>query len=113
MAYELSQLREAGRSREAAAEILLDPFVFSHKPKRDSSFYGIAGHLHPAVTVSGKGHLRETLPCFCFGSRAALLPAFGSFTGIQVIRPTSGDRIYRIAGDEILEMQNGVANNQS
>ena len=98
--------------QQEASEILFDPFVFSHKPIADSSFYGIAGHLHPAVTISGKGHQRETLPCFCFGPRAALLPAFGSFTGTQVICPASDDRIYVIAGDEIIEMQDGVTKNQ-
>ncbi len=72
---------------------------------QDGSFYGIAGHLHPAVTVTGKGRLKETLPCFCFGPRAAILPAFGSFTGTQLIRPTSEDRIYVVAGDEVVEMQ--------
>ena len=93
------------RFDQVAAEIILDPFVFTHKPKCDSSFYAVAGHLHPAVTVSGKGHMKETLPCFCFGTRTALLPAFGSFTGNQVIRPTIDDRIFVIAGDEVLEMQ--------
>ena len=90
-----------------AAEIILDPFVFTHKPKQDSSFYGFAGYLHPAVTVTGKGSLKETLPCFCFGPRAALLPAFGSFTGNQVIHPTRDEQIFIIAGDEGIEMQNG------
>ena len=93
---------------QVAAEIILDPFVFTHKPKQDSSFYGIAGHLHPAVTISGKGRLKETLPCFCFGPRAALLPAFGSFTGNQVIRPAPDDRIFVIAGDEVIKMQKGA-----
>jgi len=90
---------------QVAAEIILDPFVFTHKPRFDSSYYGIAGHLHPAVTISGKGRQKETLPCFCFGPRAALLPAFGSFTGNQVIRPAPDDRIFVIAGDEIIKMQ--------
>lgn len=91
---------------QTAAKILFDPFVFSHKPKIDSLFYVIAGHLHPSVTVTGKGRQKENLPCFCFGPQAALLPAFGSFTGNQVIRPTSDDRIYVVAGDEVLEVQN-------
>ena len=92
------------RFDHVAAEIRLGSFIFTHKPRLDSSFYGIAGHLHPAVTLSGNGGLKETLPCFCFGPRAALLPAFGGFTGNQVIRPTPEDRIYIVAGDEVVEM---------
>jgi DNA ligase-associated metallophosphoesterase len=96
------------RFDHVAAEIIIGSFIFTHKPRFDSSFYGIAGHLHPAVTISGKGRLKETLPCFCFGARASLLPAFGSFTGNQVIRPAPDDRIFVIAGDEVIKMQKGA-----
>jgi len=92
------------RFDHVAAEIILGSFVFTHKPRFDGLFYGFAGHLHPAVTITGKGGLKETLSCFCFGPQGALLPAFGSFTGNQVIRPTSEDRIYVVAGDEVVEM---------
>ncbi len=90
-----------------AAALVRGPFVFTHHPKSDAPRYGIAGHLHPAVTVKGKGRQKDTLPCFCFGARVALLPAFGSFTGNQVIHPAPKDRVYVIAGDEVLEMPEG------
>ena len=97
------------RFDHVAAEIILGSFFFAHKPRLDSPLYGFSGHLHPAVTLSGKGRLKETLPCFCFGPQAALLPAFGSFTGNQVIRPTAEDRIYVVAGDEVIEMHTKVS----
>ena len=96
------------RFDHVAAEIKMGAFIFSHKPRSDSSFYRIAGHVHPAVTISGKGGLKETLPCFCIGPRAALLPAFGSFTGNKIIHPTPDDRIFVVAGDEVIEMENEV-----
>jgi len=88
------------------AQRVCGPFVFSHKAESASSrsLYTIAGHVHPAVFVSGKGHQRETLPCFCFGEKRALLPAFGSFTGNQVIRPEPPERVYLVAEDEIVEI---------
>ena len=88
------------------AESLAPPFIFTHKPKSDSLLYGIAGHLHPAVTLWGKARLNETLPCFYFGPRSVILPAFGSFTGFHAIRPTSDDQIYVIAGDQVIEIRN-------
>lgn len=87
-----------------AKAIIQDPFVFTHHPESGGSYYRIAGHLHPAVSLTGMGRLREILPCFCFGSRAALLPAFGGFTGNQLIRPAIDDRIYVIAGDDVFEI---------
>ena len=92
------------RFDHVADDIIIGSFMFTHKPRLESAFYVFAGHLHPAVTIAGKGRLKETLPCFCFGPRAALLPAFGGFTGSRVIRPNPDDRIYVIAGDEVVEM---------
>ncbi len=89
---------------QVANELLIDPFIFTHQPNIDRPCYGIVGHLHPAVTITGKGRLKETLPCFFFSPRMALMPAFGGFTGNQVIRPTIDDRVYVIAGDEVIEM---------
>jgi DNA ligase-associated metallophosphoesterase len=89
---------------QVADELVINPFIFTHQPTMDSFCYGIAGHLHPAVALTGKGRTRETLPCFCFGSRMALMPAFGGFTGNQVIRPTTNDRIYVIAGNKVIEV---------
>jgi hypothetical protein len=33
-----------------------------------------------------------------------LLPAFGSFTGNQVIRPDPEERVYVVAGNEVVEI---------
>jgi DNA ligase-associated metallophosphoesterase len=93
------------RFDEAGEEIVIGPFVFSHRPDGPSSGYRIAGHLHPAVTLTGKGRTKESLPCFCFGPRGALLPSFGSFTGSRVVRPSREDRIYVVAGDEVVEIK--------
>ena len=88
------------------AQRVCGPFVFSHKAETTNSHsrYTISGHVHPAVFVSGKGHQRETLPCFCFGEKRALLPAFGGFTGNQVIRPEPQERVYVVAEDEVVEI---------
>jgi metallophosphoesterase superfamily enzyme len=61
--------------------------------------------VHPAVSVSGRGLQRETLPCFCFGEKRALLPAFGSFTGNQSIGPEAQERVYAVAENEVVEIK--------
>jgi DNA ligase-associated metallophosphoesterase len=89
------------------AQHVCGPFVFSHKAETTKfrSRYTIAGHVHPAVFVSGKAHQREILPCFCFGEKRALLPAFGSFTGNQIIRPEVQERVYVVANNEVVEIK--------
>ncbi len=44
------------------------------------AFY-LAGHLHPAVRLMGKGHDSSRLPCFVLQAGQLVLPAFGSLTG--------------------------------
>lgn len=86
-------------SREA---LLYPPFVASHYPDASESGYMLAGHLHPGFTLSGKGRQRLTLPAFWFAECFAVLPAFGEFTGLSRIVPSPGDRVFVIAGEEVL-----------
>ncbi len=86
-----------------------DPFVFTHQPQGTAAGYNLAGHLHPAVAMTGRGGLKATLPCFCFGPQGALLPAFGGFTGCQVIRPGIGDQVFVIADDTVIAPPTGLA----
>lgn len=66
--------------------------------------YTLCGHLHPAVRLRGKARQRLKVDCFWAGSKQLVLPAFGSFTGGQVIEPAKGDRIFAVVGDSILDM---------
>lgn len=82
------------------------PFAFRHHPSDEplpaGVSYALAGHIHPAVALEGAGRQSEKLPCFLFGPRAGILPAFGGFTGTARVRPRRGDRVYAVAGDEIV-----------
>jgi uncharacterized protein len=84
------------------APAFVPPFVFRHEPVTSTDGYGLAGHLHPGLTLVGRGLQRETLPCFIVGKHAALLPAFGSFTGFSPVEPGPEDRAFVVAGDEVL-----------
>jgi DNA ligase-associated metallophosphoesterase len=85
------------------APFVQEPFVLLHEPAETEEGYVLAGHLHPAVRV-GRGKLAETLPCFLFGKRKALLPAFGEFTGTATVRPEPGDRVIILAEGEVFAL---------
>jgi uncharacterized protein len=78
------------------------PFAFRHHPAEEREGYVLAGHIHPAVSLSGLGGQREKLPCFLFGERIGLLPAFGGFTGGASVRPRRGDRVFVLAGEDVV-----------
>lgn len=80
------------------------PFAYRHFPHPAPEGYVLAGHIHPAIKLCGGGKQRATLPCFLFGPRVGILPAFGGFTGMGRIDPAEGDRVYAIAGDEVIDV---------
>jgi DNA ligase-associated metallophosphoesterase len=81
----------------------LGPFVLNHEPGPSRAGYALAGHIHPAVRLSGE-HETLRLPCFWFARRHGVLPAFGAFTGSAVVRPANGDQVFVIAEEEVLKV---------
>lgn len=79
------------------------PFLLKHFPDAEPGGYVLAGHLHPAVVLRGGGE-RLRLPCFHFGPRVGILPAFGALTGTATVRTVQGDRVFVIADGEVLEV---------
>jgi len=87
-----------------STSLVLDPFIFVHKPDVHPSKYVISGHIHPGVTLNGKGRQQVQLPCFYFGLDYALLPAFGKFTGIELIRPSKNDYVYGVTQTHVISL---------
>ncbi len=80
------------------------PFCFRHHPEPSADGYVLAGHLHPGISLYGRGREQFRLPCFWFGPSAGILPAFGSMTGTASVSPASGDRIYAIADGQLISI---------
>lgn len=90
-------------SIEVSDQKTIGPFLFTHHPNQASA-YNLAGHIHPGVRLVDKGKQSLRLPCFFFGDRHGLLPAFGTFTGTSLIKPKIGDRVFVITEDQIAEV---------
>ena len=72
---------------------------FAHDDLGDRA--GVSGHVHPVVRLKvGPDRLR--LPCFVIGDKRLLLPSFGAFTGGFEIKPARGERVFVIAGGEVV-----------
>lgn len=81
----------------------LPPFLACHRLETPRTGYALCGHLHPAVRIQGAGESAR-LPCFVLGSRRAILPAFGRFTGLADIAQKPGERVVAIAGSALFEL---------
>jgi DNA ligase-associated metallophosphoesterase len=78
------------------------PFVFAHHPCEADHGYVLAGHIHPGVRLAGPARQGVRLPCFWFGARCGVLPAFGDFTGLALVEATNGDQVWVIADGRVI-----------
>lgn len=84
----------------------IDSLVLTHEPLEeiDEGRFNLAGHIHPGVRLSGRGRQALTLPCFYFGEKLGLMPAFGEFTGLASIRVKKDDRVFVVADGKIIKV---------
>ena len=88
-------------------KLLVGPFLMLHHPLtgpnlENADGYAFCGHIHPGISLSGRGRQSITLACFAFGAKQAILPSFGKFTGRVAIRSSKTDRIFAIAKDKVI-----------
>lgn len=83
----------------------VDGIALCHMPRAVDGSYAIGGHTHPAATLTGRAREHVRLPCFLFTREYAILPAFGPFTGMADVRARAGDRLYVIAGTQVIAAQ--------
>ena len=114
---ELTLVRDEGASRVAdppaylGIEAVNEPLIegglaLCHHPRpRTDPHYVLAGHLHPCVSVKGREQDWLRLPCFWFSPHVGVLPAFGTFTGMQTIRAARGERVFAATPDQVFELR--------
>jgi DNA ligase-associated metallophosphoesterase len=89
-------------------KLKMNSIVFTHHPSEvEEGEFNLAGHVHPGVRLSGRGRQVVTLPCFYFGERSGLMPAFGAFTGLAAIPVKKEDRVFVITDGKIIQVGKG------
>ncbi len=67
--------------------------------------YFFSGHIHPGIRLSGMGKQSLCFPCFYFGKKYAVLPAFSRFTGVAMIYPEAEEEVFAIVNQELIQLQ--------
>ena len=68
---------------------------------------GISGHVHPGTVLRGKGRQSLRLPCFVVKRNEwCILPAFGSFTGLDIVETNASTRVFPLTEQEVLSFVN-------
>jgi DNA ligase-associated metallophosphoesterase len=89
--------------------LIIPPFTLQHHPQENNesdNHFCIAGHIHPAYSLKTKARQRLVLPCFVFASNQLILPAFGAFTGKQIITIKSNERYFITTNEAVTEIPN-------
>ena len=81
----------------------MGPFLLSHEPMEHRELYNLCGHIHPGVRMVGGGRQSLRLPCFYFGEKGGILPAFGEFTGLYLLQPKKDDSIFIIVENQVIK----------
>jgi DNA ligase-associated metallophosphoesterase len=93
----------------SADHLILSPFsfvhdVFSSSLPVENAGYIFSGHVHPGVTVRGKGRQSLSFPCFYFGKEYCVLPAFSRFTGTYKVQPRKGEGVFAISDKDVWKL---------
>jgi DNA ligase-associated metallophosphoesterase len=102
----LEQKWYAQAGMTCVAEKTIQGVWLVHEPMLDVKKPQISGHLHPGVLVKQKGRQHLRLPAFrLYQQHHLILPAFGSFTGLQIEKPPlKTTRHFATTGVQIFEI---------
>lgn len=82
--------------------------LFTHEPAPatlpDEVDGVISGHIHPGICLSGSGRQNLRMPCFYFSPNQCILPAFGAFTGLHIIKPKKKDTVFAITNQKVIPL---------
>lgn len=86
--------------------LVLHDFILSHEPmeKIPEGKLNICGHIHPGFKLNGKAKQSLAFACFHYKKHQLILPAFGHFTGLAMVKPTPEDSIFGISGKKVIQI---------
>lgn len=89
-------------------KLSVSKFCFTHDIAAfcdDGKLFTFSGHIHPGIKMNGSGNQSLMLPCFYFGKKHAVLPAFSAFTGLAKIKPVKTDNVFVLAENAVIKIQ--------
>lgn len=82
----------------------IDQFAFCHYPQSITNHFVFSGHIHPGIKLREPGQKAIYVPCFHFEANFAILPAFGSLTGLQQVQKNGKGTDFIIVDSDIYKI---------
>ncbi|MEH6658622.1 ligase-associated DNA damage response endonuclease PdeM [Leeuwenhoekiella marinoflava] len=86
------------------SEFQSNGFLLTHLPEEREGFFNFCGHIHPGFRLGGIGRQVLKLSCFFKTENQLILPAFGTFTGNYYLEPKTGDQVFAITKNEVIQV---------
>lgn len=83
---------------------VLGQWRIAHHPPVMAENPTLCGHLHPGVSIGRRSERRLRVPCFWMRRNVLIFPAFGEFTGLQIIDRESDDQVWVASAGKIVEL---------
>ena len=78
--------------------------IFTHEVRASKGQYIFAGHVHPGVSIKGRGRQSLHFPCFYFTRKYCVLPAFSRFTGTFRVEAKEDEKVFAIIENDIVPL---------
>ena len=78
--------------------------IFTNRVKAAKGQYIFAGHVHPGVSIKGRGRQSLRFPCFYFTRKYCVLPAFSRFTGTFRVEAKEDEKVFAIIENDIVPL---------
>lgn len=81
----------------------LGNLILSHEPLEKIAIdrINLCGHIHPGIRLVGKARQSIRLSCFLYKPNQLILPAFGRFTGLALVKPSLKDQVFGITNEKV------------
>jgi len=89
---------------EVIPELHIGIFRLTHHPEEREGTFNICGHIHPGYRLSGMGKQHLKLKCFFQSQNQLILPAFGEFTGVYVMKPNENEKVYVCTSSKVIQV---------
>ena len=101
----ISPLKYEALHIQVVSEIQSNEFLLTHHPEEREGFFNFSGHIHPAVKLRGTGRQTLRLPCFFKSEHQMIMPAFGEFTGLHILKPSKNDEVFALTKEIVFQVE--------
>lgn len=87
-------------------EYHLGKMILSHEPLPEipEGKVNLCGHIHPGISLYGRGRQKLTLPCYYISQNQMIIPAFGRFTGLAKMVCGKNEQAFVIADKKVIQV---------